>query len=142
MRCPKCSTDTLTPFGMIEGVHVDFCGSCKGIWFDQGELAFYTETPVDIPKLDQALAAGRDTGRKCPKCITPCLFEVRYLPGKDLLLDVCPACHGVFVDRGELPKIEALSVEVRGAEAIVKVAAELEKRGYKILGMQARDSKY
>lgn len=141
MKCPKCSTDTLDPFGMIEGVNVDFCGSCKGIWFDQGELAFYTETPVDIPKLDQALAAGRDTGALCPRCAARNLLEVRYRPGADLLLDVCPSCRGVFVDRGELPKIEAMSVEVRGAEAIVQVAAQLEARGYKILGMQTRDSK-
>jgi Zn-finger nucleic acid-binding protein len=126
---------------MIEGVHIDFCSTCKGIWFDQGELAFYTETPVDIPKLEEAIAAGRDAGLECPKCQGRHLVEVSYIKGQPLLLDVCASCHGVFVDRGELPQIESLSVKVRGAEAIVKVAVELEARGYKILGMQAREPK-
>ena len=136
MRCPKCGENTLDPFGMIEGVHVDFCSGCKGIWFDEGELAFYTEMPVDVPKMADAMAQGRDTGLPCPRCQDKALVEVNYLPGEHLLLDVCPGCKGVFVDKGELPQVEALTTKCRGAESIFHVAKQLEAKGYSILGVR------
>jgi Zn-finger nucleic acid-binding protein len=136
MKCPKCNTDTLNPFGMIEGVHVDFCGGCKGIWFDEGELAFYTEMPVDVPSLTQDVGTGRDTGLDCPHCGSVHLVEVHYLKGQHPLLDVCPKCKGVFVDKGELPQIESLSVKCRGANVIGLVAKKLEAQGYQILGVR------
>lgn len=141
MKCPKCEENTLDPFGMIEGVHVDFCGKCKGIWFDEGELAFYTEMPVDIPSIEKALQGGKRTGLECPRCESAVLVEVQYLEGQHPLLDVCPGCRGVFVDRGELPQIESLTTKVRGAEVLGHVAKQLEDRGYQILGVQSQDSK-
>ena len=104
MRCPKCRTETLDPFGVIEGVHVDFCSECKGIWFDEGELAFYTEMPDDVPDLEKALRHGQSTDQTCPRCGDQQLVELYYIPGRPPLLDVCPKCRGVFVDKGELPK--------------------------------------
>jgi uncharacterized protein len=135
MMCPKCGEDTLDAFGMVEGVHVDFCGKCKGIWFDEGELAFYTEMPVDVPSLQSSMTRGRNTGLPCPRCTDQQLVEVQYVTGQHPLLDVCPKCKGVFVDKGELPLIEKLTTKVRGAEVIGKVAVQLEARGYQILGV-------
>lgn len=136
MKCPKCGKNTLDPFGEVEGVHVDFCGECKGVWFDEGELAFYTEMPVDIPNLQAAMQAGRDSGSECPKCPGTHLVEVHYIPGEHPLLDLCPNCKGVFVDRGELPQIERMTTKIRGAEVIGVVAKQLEARGYQILGVE------
>lgn len=136
MKCPKCGQNSLDPFGMIEGVHVDFCSGCKGIWFDEGELAFYTEMPVDVPKVAEALEKGRPTGLPCPRCQGEDLVEVSYLPGEHLLLDVCPRCKGVFVDKGELPQVERLTTRCRGAESIFHVAKQLEAKGYQILGVR------
>lgn len=138
MKCPKCGTDTLDPFGHIEGVHVDFCGRCKGIWFDEGELAFYTEMPVDLPNIDKVVRGGVSTGLSCPKCVDAHLVEVPYVGQLHPLLDVCPTCRGVFVDRGELPEIERLSTRCRGAEVIGIVTSKLEARGYQILGVQKK----
>ena len=134
MKCPKCGENTLDPFDAVEGVDVDFCSGCKGIWFDKGELAFYAEAPEDVPDLASALQAGKSTGLACPRCESSSLAEVRYLPSESLLLDVCPSCHGVFVDRGELPKVESLAVKTRGLKGIGLAVKELEKRGYQILG--------
>lgn len=36
MRCPKCRSD-MQPVN-YEGVEVDRCGSCQGLWFDAGEF--------------------------------------------------------------------------------------------------------
>ena len=35
MKCPKCGFDLLT--SEWEGVEIDQCTSCHGIWFDAGE---------------------------------------------------------------------------------------------------------
>jgi Zn-finger nucleic acid-binding protein len=138
MNCPKCKKDTLNAFGMIEGVHVDFCSGCKGIWFDKGELAFYTEMPVDIPSIDKAMASGRSTGLACPVCQNQELVEVHYLPGEHPLIDVCRGCKGVFVDRGELPMIEKSTTRLRGIEVLGQVTKQLEDRGYQILGVHKK----
>jgi Zn-finger nucleic acid-binding protein len=121
---------------MMEGVHVEFCSGCKGIWFDEGELAFYTEMPEDVPDVGKAVASGRKTDLPCPKCADQSLVEVKYVAGEKLLLDVCPTCRGVFVDKGEIPQIERLSVRYRGAESVLTVAKQLEAKGYRILGVQ------
>ena len=37
MKCPRCETSTLDEKER-EGVIVDVCGQCRGIWLDRGEL--------------------------------------------------------------------------------------------------------
>lgn len=36
MTCPKCSTQLLMTDR--QGVEIDYCPSCRGIWLDRGEL--------------------------------------------------------------------------------------------------------
>ena len=36
MKCPKCD-DTLS-IGERNGVEIDYCVTCRGIWLDAGEL--------------------------------------------------------------------------------------------------------
>ncbi len=42
-KCPKCQTGLaeFTGAGMPEGLHVDTCTTCDGMWFDRGELLVY-----------------------------------------------------------------------------------------------------
>ncbi len=134
MNCPRCGTDTLDDFGPMEGVDIDFCSGCKGIWFDSGELAFYVEAPADLPNMSQAVSAGAGKGRKCPRCVTVEMLETRYHPDHDLNIDICPACKGIFLDRGELPKVEALAAATGGMEKVLSAAKALEKKGFLILG--------
>jgi hypothetical protein len=37
MTCPSCRTGSLTERER-DGILVDVCGRCRGIWFDRGEL--------------------------------------------------------------------------------------------------------
>lgn len=136
MICPKCREDSLADFGMMEGVEIDFCSGCKGIWFDAGELAFYMEAGEDVPDLAAALSRGRDSGCACPRCTTTKLVETRYIANEPLLIDVCPSCKGVFVDSGELPQVETLAARggIAGMEKVWQTAKALESKGYLILG--------
>ncbi len=133
MNCPKCQEDSLHGFGQVEGVEIDFCSRCKGIWFDAGELAFYVETEQDVPDMDAALAAGRKTTLPCPRCDQH-LVETHYVPGEPLLVDICPGCHGVFLDKGEVPRVEKLAVRFGGLERVARTVKALEARGYTLLG--------
>jgi len=48
MKCPKCGYDLVA--GVFEGVEIDQCTNCHGIWFDKGEaqslLARDAESPI------------------------------------------------------------------------------------------------
>lgn len=132
MKCPICKTNTLNPL-THDGVQLDFCSACKGIWFDKGEAAWYLETSVDMPKLDDVVASARPSSKVCPKCDRE-MLEVKYRADAALLLDVCGACHGIFLDGGELPKMEALAKDLEPKGKVLRTLAALEGQGYQIMG--------
>ena len=37
MKCPRCETTTLDEKDR-EGIVIDVCGQCRGLWLDRGEL--------------------------------------------------------------------------------------------------------
>ncbi len=37
MKCPTC-TDTLLVISERQGVEIDYCPQCRGVWLDRGEL--------------------------------------------------------------------------------------------------------
>lgn len=37
MHCPNC-TDTLLVMSERQGVEIDYCPRCRGVWLDRGEL--------------------------------------------------------------------------------------------------------
>jgi len=37
MKCPNCRDVILSPSG-CEGVELDYCPQCRGVWLDRGEL--------------------------------------------------------------------------------------------------------
>ena len=41
--CPRCNTYLVEQSGegFPKGLHIDFCRSCQGFWFDKGELMIY-----------------------------------------------------------------------------------------------------
>ena len=36
MKCPKCQVDLM--ISDRQGVEIDFCPQCRGVWLDRGEL--------------------------------------------------------------------------------------------------------
>ena len=41
MKCPKCQVDLV--ISDRQGVEIDFCPQCRGVWLDRGELDKITE---------------------------------------------------------------------------------------------------
>jgi len=55
MKCPVCTTTDLL-MSERQGVEIDYCPQCRGVWLDRGELDKIIERssvmpvqPVDIP---------------------------------------------------------------------------------------------
>ena len=91
---------------MVSGIQVDECGSCFGLWLDQGELeklaALKTPPSRLLIRKDRAPVQLRPEGtRPCPHCAD--YLSVTTVKGTRL--DFCLACKGMFLDQGELNQL-------------------------------------
>ncbi len=88
LKCPICSRDMKT--FVRDGVEVDQCITCGGIWLDSGELQKLVGVEPEMPRI-----------LECPKCQKP--MSIQILRGVEL--DHCPSCGGIALDRGELDEL-------------------------------------
>lgn len=104
MDCPHCKKIPLRPVLARQGVEVDLCDNCKGIWLDKGEIFHFTTHPKAVHiKLEQAIAVGgRQSGRLSPRSGTP-LTEIVYPGGPRI--DYCKESGGIWFDAGELKQL-------------------------------------
>lgn len=103
MMCPKCNA----PMGRAvhNGIEIDRCSGCKGLWFDAGELGSLS-LMEDAEMLDlgsSAVGSEFDSLHDvaCPRCIGATLKPMRAKDHEHVLVDACPQCQGVFLDAGE-----------------------------------------
>ena len=124
MNCPACA-NTLTP-KTAGGVEVDVCaGGCGGIWFAQFEFKKFDEPAeaageqlLDVPT--NGVVVDRTKRYGCPRC-TDGVVMLRHFESvkRQVTLDECPECGGIWLDAGELRTIrdEFPSEEARHAAA-------------------------
>ena len=109
MNCLRCNT----PMKKInmEGVLIDKCDNCKGVWLDANELEMLKyddgkkqdELAVEV-HVERIAEKNRllSTVGMCPKCQRqPLVSFIR----SGIELDQCPSCFGLFFDYGELMHI-------------------------------------
>jgi len=108
--CPQCAeelrevtADAVTGYRLL----LDQCPSCGGLWLDRWELfplsaeAVQRLDPADTAAL-QAPAPAAPVPLKCPRCRAPMRhFHDPTLPA-DARIERCPACEGMWFNRGEL----------------------------------------
>lgn len=63
MKCPHC-TDTVLVMTERQGVEIDYCPGCRGVWLDRGELDKLIEraardTAVPAPAPPQTMPAAQ-----------------------------------------------------------------------------------
>lgn len=86
----------------LRRVEVDECPDCHGTWLDARELASLIGSWQDLPRAGPAAAGGPVC--LCPRC--NCAMERRnYSESRRTVLDRCPTCSGIWLDRGELDSI-------------------------------------
>lgn len=129
LTCPRCAAE-LREIDSAERVTLDFCAGCKGLFFDPGEVAYYFELARDVPGLEQSRATARATDMNCPKCAAP-FEELCYSALDSLVVDRCTGCGGVWLDQGEVPRLEALSAKLESpGSRMLRSMQQIRARGY------------
>jgi len=88
-------------------IELDYCTKCSGVWLDHGELelliAVLISEGAKVPELEPDHSITKAV-RRCPICGVK--MEKAWA-GNDprILIDRCPAEHGLWFDAGELQKV-------------------------------------
>jgi Zn-finger nucleic acid-binding protein len=100
----------------VEGVELDRCPFCGGVWFDRDELEAVTRHPLEVEPL-----AGHTT-RRCAYCrISLTTALVQAVP-----IEVCTACRGAYLDDGELVELAKREISWRRSAAPAEDADRAE----------------
>lgn len=87
----------------LRRVEIEECPGCSGTWLDAKELASLTGSWQDLPRSGVAARADAQV-LNCPRC--HCGMERRtYSEARRTIVDRCPTCSGIWLDRGELDAI-------------------------------------
>ena len=96
----------------VEGVEVDECPRCGGIWVDNEEEKQALEMKPAIFSVDELRRLRqvyKPLGRtekvkyfKCPRC-SKMMWRKNYMHHSGIIVDKCQKC-GIFFDKGELEK--------------------------------------
>lgn len=113
MNCPRCQSALY--HGENQSIHLDVCQKgCGGIWFDHRELKKLDESHEADPKflefLDQGSRGTIDLGKlvKCPVCPDQPMKRYFWSVKRQVEVDECPKCGGMWLDAGELTHIHSL----------------------------------
>ncbi len=114
MDCPKCVGKLQKK--QAEGIEIDVCFVCEGIWFDSNELKeILKRDSLNFKKIDLGREEldGKEAGElkekldnktgRCPVCNkSKSLVKKKF---KDVNVDICPIGHGLWLDGGEIHEL-------------------------------------
>jgi hypothetical protein len=90
------------------GLIIDSCPSCRGIWFDAGEMKALLQSEslkrqflTDIRVRTAHTYSLTTSDRRCPRCRA--VMDRPVVGG--ITVDVCRGCSGVWLDSGELTQL-------------------------------------
>jgi Zn-finger nucleic acid-binding protein len=110
LRCPddghllRTTNQTPVPFAT--------CRHCDGLWFSYE--AIHSRKRATLPagsQVKRKSLAGQGN-RKCPQCAN----KLQPEEVEDVVIDVCPECGGVWLDRGKYKAARRRSVRMRLAK--------------------------
>lgn len=107
--CPEDLTDLEAR--TLQGVTVDACPKCAGIYFDEGEIAtLQSQGSAALTEVEDAVIPGEFSyiespiPKRCPGC-KGAMHAYRFRYSSEIRLDGCDRCGGIWVQDGELGKI-------------------------------------
>ncbi len=102
MKCPKCSSEMQEV--MHDGVYIDRCIGCKGLWFNMLEhehlAAIEGSESLDFGSAEVGKRFDAMEDVKCPNCSCEMLKMVDARQ-PHIWYEGCPSCYGVYFDAGE-----------------------------------------
>ena len=113
-------------------IGLDYCHSCKGVWFDAGELELLLEagglkdarqTLGDMLRLPEAQTSEKK--RRCPICAKK-MKKVKIGSEASVIIDACIRHHGLWFDGGEVADL----IKIISARSTDKKETESEIMGF------------
>lgn len=143
----KCPVDDFTlAQETYEGVTIDVCPHCSGVWLDSGELdsiqsaqaSDFRDVPtsaMDTVRAAEDMAKARsEDPRNCVTCNAG-LEQKEYAFASQVIIDQCPNGHGIWLDKDELARLEMFFED---QEDLNKILASLEDEGKGLGGFMAK----
>lgn len=105
MQCPRCENPLIVL--ELNGIEIDYCTDCDGIWLDSGELELLLG---DHKKADDFLHSFKrnkninEKKMKCPVCGSK-MNKVEIEGVEPIVIDECSKYCGLWFDSGELLEV-------------------------------------
>jgi PAT family beta-lactamase induction signal transducer AmpG len=110
IRCPKCRSDMVQV--VVDGIEIDRCSSCHGLWFDEGELSLMRNKNAASVLDVGDVATGKEQNKiehyRCPRCAGP-MNRLVDPHQTHIWFEQCGSCRGSFFDAGELTDLTTVS---------------------------------
>lgn len=112
MKCPNCKDEYLIPAMTQQGVEVDFCSQCEGIWLDKNEIYHFTKIPSYLKaKIEEAMRLKQPSPRISPSVGAP-MVQLSILDG-EIDIDYCPESEGIWLDKDEINKLPVIKSKIQ-----------------------------
>jgi len=110
-KCPNCKDKDLAPVMTRQGVEVDFCPQCEGIWLDKNEIYHFTQIPTYLKsKIEEAINSQKPSLRISP-ISGKNMIELPVMDG--LNIDYCLDSEGIWLDKDEINKLPAIKTVIQ-----------------------------
>lgn len=99
MKCPNCDAQLVST--RRDGVAMEMCPACKGMWLTPQELTQLEDEKFDFGDDEKGslMFESSEDNRKCPECGKPMKsFQYRLY---DLQMDFCGEGHGYWLEADE-----------------------------------------
>jgi Zn-finger nucleic acid-binding protein len=109
MKCPNCDAELMEK--TRNGVEMEICPSCDGMWLSAQELVQLEDKVFDFGDDEKGslMLGSTPSTRKCPQCGKPMKsFQYRLF---DLAMDFCEDQHGYWLEPGEDKRVLTLMKE-------------------------------
>lgn len=134
MRCPGPGCRGVMTPETRDGITVDRCERCRGLWFDARELDGWLAAtlPADVPLPEERIPRRGVGTRQCPRCRES--LDAAGWPG--LILDRCPSCRGLFVEANELAAMEGGGLPHESIDFRLKLRSAMVSAGWTLLSAE------
>lgn len=132
LKCPRCKDHPAMKGIDLDGLHVDACLACHGVFFALGGLDRAIAEAIARPRVkgEGAIGPAHDgiepvRYARCPVCDSG-MSRVSYSRKPLVIIDRC-ASHGDWCDGGELGQLKNVA-RSRGMDAVGERAQEKERQ--------------
>lgn len=122
MFCPNCKKEVLLIME-YNGIEIDFCQKCLGVWLDSEELRWILKSDFDEQTLFKDFET-QEKKKRCPRCRAK-MHKVSTSESGQIVYDACPDRHGFWFDRGELENLVHNLPQYAGSPTFLKWLADV-----------------